>query len=448
MKTLVMSLLLVVACAGIGFSGQRSLTLEESKQLALKNNISIQNSGLSREAAEQVRKAAFTKYFPTISANGMKFEAEKGMFEMTTTGGNLPVYDGNLDNLHNATQYAYFPGMSLSMFKSGTIGMVTAVQPVFAGGRIYHGNKLASLGEQVTTYQVQLAENEVLQKTEDQYWLVVSLEEKMNTIQRYEELLTSLERQVEDAYKSGIVMKNDVLKVQLKKSEVLLNRSKLENGKKLATMAFCQHIGLPYDTTIALTDKLSSMEPPDGLFVDDSVALSSRAEYKLLQASVDAEKLQTWIKLGEYLPQAGIGVGGLYMKFDDSKEQKVGMIFGTVSIPISGWWEASHSLEERSVKERIAENNFKDNSELLTLQIEKAWQDVTDAYKQVLLSEDAKRQAEENAKVNQDSYTNGIVTVSDLLEAQAMLQQANDQLTDAKANYRSKQITYLHVTGR
>jgi outer membrane protein TolC len=80
--------------------------------------------------------------------------------------------------------------------------------------------------------------------------------------------------------------------------------------------------------------------------------------------------------------------------------------------------------------------------------MQKAWQDYSDSYKQMLLSEEVKAQAEENLKVNQDSYNNGMSNLSDLLEAQALQQQMNDQLTDAKASYRSKQITYLQVTGR
>ena len=117
-------------------------------------------------------------------------------------------------------------------------------------------------------------------------------------------------------------------------------------------------------------------------------------------------------------------------------------------MPISGWWGGSHELQERSIKEEIAENNFKDSSELLILQIEKAWQDLTDAYKQYLLSEESKSQAEENYKVNDDSYKNGLINVSDLLEAQTLLQKTQDQLTDAKTNYIIKTTTYLQVTGR
>lgn len=420
-------LLIIILCFEQGFA-QQTLTLEESKKLALQNNYKIINSRLEIEAAHQQKKAALTNYFPTISAGGVAFKAQDNLFTITPTIGTFKLDYG--------------------MFKSGTFGEVTAVQPLFAGGRIFHGNKLASLDEDVKKLTSRLSQNDVLLKTEEQYWLVVSLDEKMKTIMKYEALLNSLLRQVEDAYVAGIVTKNDVLKVKLKRNEVLLNKSKLENGKKLASMAFCQHIGIPYDSTLALKDSLPPVDNPQVHYVDKRDALKNRAEYNLLQASVTAEELQTRIKLGEYLPQVAVGFSGVNMKIDEGDSRTVGMVFGTLSIPLSGWWEAYHTLSRRNIKEQIARNNFNDNSELLMLQTQKAWQDLTDAYQQVLLSEEAKSQAEENLNVNQDSYDNGLSSVSDLLEAQAILQQTNDQLTDAKSSYRIKQSFYLQVTGR
>lgn len=435
----------VLSCHAIAQTG---LTLEESKRLALQNNATVKNGMLELEAAQQTRKAAFTKFFPSISASGATFEAQQNLMEISTQGGNLPVYDGNPANLSTATQFAYMPASTMGLLKSGTFGVITAVQPIFAGGRIWNGNRLASLGEDVSEEKNRLAQNEVLLKTEEQYWLVVSLTEKTKTIQSYENLLNSLLAQVEDAYKSGLVSRNDMLKVKVKRSEVLLNKSKIENGRKLATMAFCQHIGIPYDSSLVLTDSLTLEGSPESYYVENTEALKNRSDDHLLQASVRAEELQSDMKLGEYLPEAGIGIGGLYMKMDESKDRSLGLVFGTVSIPISGWWEASHTLQERSIKEKIAYNSMKDNSELLLLQMQKAWQDLIDARKQVLLSEEAKAQAEENLKVNQDSYNNGMSNLSDLLEAQAFQQQTNEQVIDAKTNYRNKQTAYLQVTGR
>jgi outer membrane protein TolC len=340
------------------------------------------------------------------------------------------------------------PASTMGLLKKGTFGNINITQPVFAGGRIINGNKLAALGRDVSEEKNKLTVDDAIIKTEESYWQIVSLEEKHNTILKYKELLSSLYKQVDDAYKHGVASKNDLLKVKLKKSEVELNKSKLENGIKLAKMAFCQHIGIEYDSTIVLIDTLAIQGLPESYYVDNSEALRLRTEYKLLQQSVRAEELKTNMKLGEYLPQAGIGVSGVYMKLDEADSRTLGMVYGTVQVPISGWWEASHTLKERNLQEQIAKNNLKENSELLTLQMEKAWQDLSDSYKQYLMTEDALTQADENLKVNQDSYNNGLINVSDLLEAQAMYRQAQDQVTDAKADYRNKQVTYLKVTGR
>lgn len=448
MKKINFYILLITLFSLSQLFAQRVLTLEESKQLALQNNAKSKNSKLEIEASRQIRKSAFTNYFPNVSAGGFMWNAKKSLIEMEMQGGDLPVYDGDPANLGSATQFAYFPSSTIGLLKKGTIGYINAIQPIFTGGRIIYGNKLASLGEDVSELKDKMTEDEILLKTEEQYWLIVSLEEKSRTINKYEELLNRLLLQVEDAYKSGIVMKNDVLKVKLKLSEVQLNKSKLENGRKLAAMAFCQHIGISYDSSLAFKDELEISDLPQSYFVDKNEALKKRVEYSLLEKSVEAEELQTKMKRGEYLPQAAVGISEMYMKFDESKKRTFGMVFGTVSVPISGWWSGSYELQERSIKEEIAENNFKNNSELLLLQIEKSWQDLNDAYKQYLLSKESKTQAEENFKVNEDSYKNGISTVSDLLEAQALLQQTQDQLTEAKANYIVKKTTYLQVTGR
>ena len=124
------------------------------------------------------------------------------------------------------------------------------------------------------------------------------------------------------------------------------------------------------------------------------------------------------------------------------------MVFASVKIPISDWWGASHTIKERKFKEQIAQNNYKDNSELLTLQIQKTWNELDEAYTQTEVSGQIVKQAEENLRINSDNYNSGIVNISDMLEAQMMLQQAKDQLTESRVNYKMKLVSYLQVTGR
>ncbi|MDP4197904.1 MAG: TolC family protein, partial [Bacteroidota bacterium] len=151
MKNIIISSLLTLfVLIDASFAQGKNLSLEESKELAFRNNYSAKNSRLEIEASRQVKKSVFTNFFPGISAGGAAFRANENMMEIKTEGGNLPVYDGNPINLFTPTQFAYLPGSTMGLLKKGTFGAVNAVQPVFMGGRIYNGYKLAGVGEEVS----------------------------------------------------------------------------------------------------------------------------------------------------------------------------------------------------------------------------------------------------------------------------------------------------------
>jgi multidrug efflux pump subunit AcrB/outer membrane protein TolC len=444
-KPVAVSIVLLIGMSQLAHA-QNTFSLEKCKKLALENNVQIKNGNIGIEASKQVKRAAFTKYFPSISASGITMKCDEPLVEFDVPGGNLPVYNGDPSTLPFATQFAYFPGMSLSMFDKVSVGLVTATQPVFAGGRIYYGNKLARLGMNVSDQKLTLSINDVLLKTEEQYWQILSLNEKLKTIDMYGRLLDTLYKNVSSAYKAGLVNNNDVLKVSLKQSELRMNQLKLENGRKLAIMAFCQHIGIEYDPQMVLSDSANDYSEPLNIYANHQLALSNRVEYQLVQENVKAEKLQSKMKRGEYLPEIGVGVGAFTYDMNDKWNNNM-MAFGSVSIPITGWWEASYTLKERKLKEQIAQNNADNTTELLLLQMEKERFEIQEAFQQIQLAEDAVKQAEENLKITNDNYRAGIIGVSDLLEAQAILQDSYDNLSGARCSYKIKMAAYLQATG-
>lgn len=430
--------------------GQSSLTLEQSKTLAIENNKAIKNSVLEVEAAKQVKKNAFTNYFPKVSANVLAFQAINPLINLNMEGGNLPVYDGNPANLATANEFAYFSGIERSLLKRSAMGTLNIVQPIYAGGKIQTGNKLAALNVDVKEKQQKLTENEVLLKTEQQYWQLVSLQEKQKTLEKYELLLSDVRKQVDDAYKSGLIIKNDVLKVQIKQSELQANKNKLQNGKKLATMQFCQTIGIPFDSTLVLQENIAINQNPDYYLTNNQVALSNRTEYQLLEKSVQAAQLQSKMKTGDYLPTVAVGFMGYHHNMLEKGVSGTtnGLAYVSVSVPISDWWGGKSAIKEHRIKQQIAETTFEETKGLLNLQMEKSWLDVNEAWKQIAIIQETVVQAEENLKVSQTGYNSGVVTLSDLLEAQALVQETADKLTEAKTQYKLAVSTYLQVTGR
>ena len=440
-----------VGFAAFGLSvpsfAQTALSLDSCKKITMENNLQIRNGNIEVEASRRVEQAAFTKFFPNISAIGLGVQFGDPLLKIDLPGGNLPVYNGDPATLPFATEFAYFPGVSIGMMKHLYTGAITATQPLFTGGRIINGNHLARLGSEVSAQKLTMSTNEALFKTEEQYWLIISLQQKLNTIDAYQHLLDTLYRDVNNAYNAGLISYNDVLKVSLKQSELKMNRLKLENGIHLATMSLCQHLGITYDPNLVLSDTAGNFSDPSVLYTDPQQAVTSRAEYNLVQKGVEAERLQTNMQLGEYLPQVGVGVGAFTFDMADDWQNN-GMVFGTVTVPITDWWGGAYTLKEHKLKEEIAQNNADYTAQMLKLQVEKGWIDLVESWKQIQIAEEAIAQAKENLKITTDNYDAGILGVSDLLEAQAMYQSACDNLTEAKCNYQVKIAEYKKVTGK
>ena len=151
---------------------------------------------------------------------------------------------------------------------------------------------------------------------------------------------------------------------------------------------------------------------------------------------------------GEYMPEVAVGAGALYLDIMDDDGSTLGMAFGTVKIPISGWWEAKYKMKERRIKEEQNRNMVKDNTEKLLLQMQQGRNTLDEAFKQVQLAKTSIRQAEQNLKDTQYSYSSGTVNISDLLDAQAQLQQSHDLYTEALTQYKIAKVNYLQITGR
>ena len=432
---------------GLHAWAQHTYTLEQLLDSARSHNIALRNGQRDIEAAQEQRKEAFTKFFPTVSATGAWFNANKSMAqtELDLTPYITPELGATLAQLLPAeTLVALSSPMSISMMKHGTIASITAIQPVFAGGQIINGNKLAKIGEEVSRLRQQLSEDEVETTAEQYFWQLVTLEEKQRTIASVEEMLADIHKDVNLAVEAGLTLRNDLLKVELRQNEVESQKVKIQNGMALVKMLLAQYCGLR-DTSFTLRYTTEAISPLS-IKRDHQQALHNTPEYQLLDKQVEATSLQKKMAVGENLPSVAVGAGYNYHNLLGS-DQTFGMIFATVSVPLSNWWGGSHAIKRKKIAQQQAIDQRDDNAELLTIRMQKAWNDVEEAYQQLTIAERSIRQAEENLRLSRNCYQAGTTTMSDLLEAQMLYQQSLDKHTDAFADYQNKILAYKHAVG-
>ena len=442
-------LFLCLLCCGVAVA-QRPLSLQQLKDSALQNNFSIRSARLNIDAAQQQRKETFTKYFPNISGTGLWFNANKGMAKMDIDPSGMisPELGATLAQLFPPEALAALANpVSISMMKNGTVGSLMAVQPVFAGGQIVNGNKLAKVGEEVSRLQLQLSENEVEKTVEQYYWQLVSLQEKTRTIDAVDTLLRDIHKDVDVAIRAGVAMRNDLLQVQLRQNDIASQRLKLQNGISILRLLLAQYCGLQnnsFDIVLPQADQQGQiLSAPNR----EGEGLSLLPEYQLLGKQVEAASLQKKLAVGQNLPSVAVGAGYTYHNLLDN-DRTFGMLFATVSVPISDWWGGSHAVKRRKLEQQKAVEQLEDNSQLLLIRMQKAYNDVVEAQQQIQLAQQSIEQAEENLRLNRNYYQAGTSRMADLLEAQFLYQQARDKHTDAFADLQNKLLEYRQATGQ
>ena len=443
-------ILSIIALSCTITASAQTYTLQQLKDSALQNNIAIRNAKRSIDAAQQQRKEAFTKYFPTVSGTGLWFNADKGMAktELNLSEQISPELGMALAQSLPAEALAALGNpISISMMKNGTIAGVTAVQPIFAGGQIINGNKLAKVGEDVSRLQLQLSENEVEKQTEQYYWQLISLQEKMKTIEAVEALLADIYKDVDVAVRAGVAMRNDLLQVQLRQNDLESQKVKLQNGIGIVRLLLAQYCGLNNEQFIVESTEITDGSSQQVIKQNCDQALLGTAEYQLLNKQIEATKLQRKMEIGKNLPTIGVGAGYNYHNLLDN-DHTFGMVFASVSVPISDWWGGSHAVKRKKIAQQQAEEQLVDNSQLLKIRMQNAWNNVEEARQQLQIAQRSIEQAEENLRLNRDYYRAGTSKMSDLLEAQLFYQQSLDRRTDAFADYQNKLLEYRQATGQ
>ncbi len=451
MNKIIAILLILLGCVAV--NAQRipidscMLSLDSCKALALRNNLTLKNAALDVAAAEEVKEQAFTKYFPNVSAFAGGYYAAKPLFEYTIDDiGNASARQF----LHNL-YFEYGAAMGLpdriTLCENGVMTGAMLVQPVYMGGQIVNGNKLAKVGIEAAELKAQLTEDQVLQQVEEYYWLIVSLRDKQKTLQQALIFLDTLERDVTTASEAGLLSQNDILKVKLKRREMEANQTKVNHGITLASQALCQAMGIEMYGGLVPTDTLGKVsEMFDWGFVDDRTAVLGRKEKQLLDIQVSAEELKKKMTLGETLPHLMIGGTASYGNLIFDHYTANALAFATLQIPLTGWWETSYKLKEHDLLVEKAKNERVDLMEKMYLEIMQTWYDLDNGISQVDLAEMTLQDAKANLHDVKADYDAGLVPVSDLLEAQTLLLQAQNQLTDALIDLKIKAEHYKRLT--
>ncbi len=402
------------------------LTAERCAEMAIANNAAMRNAAKNEESARETRCEAFTKYFPQVSASAAAFRTHNDILE-----------------------YDFFNLINLGIIDRGKVAGVQAVQPVFMGGQIVNGNRLAKVGEEAAELQARQTSDRVRLTARTYYWRLVTLNAARQTLEKALQTLDTLDLQVQAAVDAGIATRNDLLKVQLKRNTYRADMVDLDNGIDLFGRLLGQYIGLPEGVrpvpVVAVPDSMPLL--PDAVYMLPADALPQTADYQLLNKNIEAKKLEKRMEVGKNLPTVALGAGWFYHDVL-RQDHNFGAVMVAVNIPLSGWWGGSHAIRKKEIAVQVAQNEFSDLSQKLEIEMSDKWNNLTSAHRKMAIAREAIGQSEENLRLNRAYYDAGMCTVTDMLEAEALNRQAEDDFTAAYGAFCVAYDEYLNATGR
>lgn len=473
MKKLLIAILGLTAVVRV--DAQTKVTLEEFRSNALENNKSMLAAEKNEAAATELRKAAFTQFFPKVSVNStyqwnqrnISLLAEDALLPVGTKmadgsfgftadqignswvdvgGGHYaPVDAGGVpfDPTKNPEKiqwknYAYLPKDAME-FDIHNVFVVQAglVQPIFMGFKIREMYRLAKSTEQLAKVQSEEQNEKLVIEVDEDYWRVVSVLNKKLLAEKYVSLLERLDSNVTIMVEEGVATKADAYSVKVKLNEAKMSLEKASNGYELSKMALFQICGMPLDSDVVPADSdLKGSFIAASTVEDIDAAVENRAEIRTLALMDKMAKSNVNIQASRLMPNLAANVNyvastpNAFNGFSSSF--KGGFNAGVVlNIPICQWGKEVHTLRAAKYQREALQYQMEDAKDKIKLQISQQSYKIAEANKKLESAQSNVASAEENLRFATEAYNEGVLGLTDLMGAQTAWLGANSEQIDA-----------------
>ena len=451
---LLLTFVVTVSC----MHAQRMLTLEECRNLAIQNNKELQISGEKIKMADNEKKAAFTKYFPQLSENGAYMWNQKdiNLLDMGALSSSLSSSLGGLAQLPMIQHLmSGVNDMQHLDVQNIWVGNVSLVQPVFMGGKIVNYNQITKFAKQLAESMNNLQLQDLIYKTDETYWQVISLVNKKKLADAYVDLLRKMDSDVTAMIYEGVATEADGLSVKVKLNEAEMAQTKVENGLALTRMLLAQICGLSLEEDLSLADEKLDNFPVETTqaSADLNEAFMNRNELRSLDLATKIYKRKERIALAEMLPNVALAANYFVTNpnvFNGFKNDFAGMfnVGVMVKVPLSGWWEGTYRRNSAKAETRIKTLEWQDAREKIELQVNQSVYKVNEAGKKLIASSRNMENAEENLRRANFGFEEGVIPALNLMEAQTAWVSARSSLIDAQIEVKLTEVYLSKALGK
>ena len=456
------NIFVIAFCAISVMALAQVVTLDSCRNMALRNNKEIQQATLGIEKAGYQRKEAAAAYLPQFditagyiyNSRKVSLIKEDQMLPTKSFNPQTGAYDFNL-LIDPATGYPvqvdgqYVPTTVALLPKSGLTynihnlmgGALTVTQPIYMGGKITAMNQITELAQQLSREMRESKVEDVIYSVDAAYWQVVSLCAKQKLARSYVDLVQRLDNDVRIMVEEGVATRANQLSVDVKLNEANVDLTKVDNGVTLSRMLLAQLCGLPVNTMMTLADEgrdeLDLKLAPSNYNLDE--VFDKRHDVRSLELATKIYDQQVKVARSEMMPKLA-AVAALHATNPNSYdgfENRFGAAFSvgaTLRVPLWHWGGLSNKVKAAKVDASVKRLELDDAKEKIALQISQAAFRYQEAFKTFDATKANLAQADENLRIANVAFKEGMGTLDEVIAAQTAWLKANSEKIDAEIN--------------
>lgn len=425
------------------------MSLDSCRSLAVENNKELRMTDMQRQTAYYNRKSAFTSYLPKVSATGMYMHTGKEFSLLS---------DDQKTTLSHLGDALSMPALNnvgeglVDALRTDTRNMAGAAviltQPIYMGGKIRAYNKITRFAEQIAADKHNLQYQELIVSVDETYWNIILLTSRKKLAESYLQLVKTLDSDVSQLIAEGFATKADGLSVKVKVNEANVALIQVDNGIEILKMKLCQLCGIPLDTHLVLADedneKVSVITSNE---IMDGNTWERRPELSALNKSILIYDEKVKVARSEFLPTVAL-TGGYFASYPsvfnsfEKKFKGTWNIGVAVSVPILTWGDRSYKVRAAKAEAQVARFHFDETREKIELQVSQCRQKVREAHERYNASLSSQEEADENLRYANLGLSEGVIPVSNVLEAQTAWLSAKTNLISSEIDLR---LSYLYL---
>ena len=420
-------LLLLLWTCTLSAQEPKTLTLEDSIQIARQSNLSIQTVQERVQSAEAQVRSAYAGLLPNVALNSSYRYAgvlpksvleASGDFAPPGAGGEMAPFPGAGDDTENIIELEFGAHHNFQ-------ADVTLNQPIFAWGRYYKTYQGAKLSLAAAHKELDTAYNQLtLDVSEAFYRVLLSIE----FVEVSEQTVELVERQLKIArnlFEAGASTNFDVLRAEVLLANAKSNRIRAKNGARVAMDVYKNVLNIDFGGTVAVQGNLEQPIREFELQPLIRLAKEKRPELHQLQFSEDAARKQ--VDVAKTRSRPALSFFSNYQLDHNERLEEMNRIWNlgvALNFPIFDGLATRAAVKQAESGLKQTQLGQQQMTDAIELEVRSAYLNLLEAKTLIDVQRETVEQAQESVRIANLRYENGMITSVELTDAQLALSQA------------------------